>query len=174
MKNVGPPRQLATDERQKKPALKIRVSLDTDCAFLVELYKQITTERLQLGDFPEPLRTNLIDSQYRTRELHYQGIGTQKEDFIIELEGKPIGSVITIDSLEEIQLADIAILPTYQGQGYGSITIRNLIEKSTETSRSLRLHVEKNGKALSLYRRLGFETIEENEVHDLMEWKPKA
>jgi ribosomal protein S18 acetylase RimI-like enzyme len=38
----------------------------------------------------------------------------------------------------------------------------------------VRLHVEFNNPAMKLYRRLGFETIEDQGVYHLMEWRLRA
>ena len=44
------------------------------------------------------------------------------------------------------------------------------MEQTAATGRAVSIHVEKTNPAMSLYKRLGFETIEDKGVYDLMRW----
>ena len=45
------------------------------------------------------------------------------------------------------------------------------MENTAATGRAVSIHVEKQNPAMRLYKRLGFETIEDKGVYDLLEWR---
>ena len=69
-----------------------------------------------------------------------------------------------------IELIDISLLPEYRNGGVGTALLGELIEESRKSSVPLRLQVQRNNQAaIRLYQRLGFSTIEQDEVYYRME-----
>ena len=48
-----------------------------------------------------------------------------------------------------------------------------VLDDAAAAGKQVRIHVEKNNPALHLYERLGFATVEDQGVYDLMEWRPR-
>ena len=48
--------------------------------------------------------------------------------------------------------------------------MRDLLDEAAGAGKAVTIHVEKNNPAMRLYRRLGFETVEDQGVYDLMRW----
>jgi len=78
--------------------------------------------------------------------------------FVAELNGVPIGKTHLDHQPEHTRITDIAILPDYQGQGFGSAMLASCINYSLNAKQpNLNLNVEtKNQQALKIYTRLGF------------------
>ena len=78
--------------------------------------------------------------------------------FIIQLDGVTIGKAHLRLSTNQSHITDVAILPTYQGKGYGSALLHYCINYSLQNSiNNIYLEVEtSNSHALNLYKRLGF------------------
>ncbi len=49
---------------------------------------------------------------------------------------------------------------------------QRVLDEAAETGRVVRIHVERNNPAISLYHRLGFRKIDHLGVYHLMEWSP--
>ena len=93
---------------------------------------------------------------------------------IILLQGQQIGRIYVDRRSQELTLADITLLPSYRNQGIGSMFIRELMAEARESQLPLRLHVEHYNQARRLYDRIGFQPLEDNGIHTLMEWQPQA
>jgi ribosomal protein S18 acetylase RimI-like enzyme len=75
---------------------------------------------------------------------------------------------------QEIGIIDIALLPTYRGQGLGGILIRGVLADGAAAEVPVRIHVERFNPAMRLYERLGFRCIGDQGVYLHMEWTPPA
>jgi ribosomal protein S18 acetylase RimI-like enzyme len=66
----------------------------------------------------------------------------------------------------EIYLGSIEVAPPHQGKGIGTAVIRALLAEARAARKRLVLHVMKaNPRALALYVRLGFTTVDESTTH---------
>jgi ribosomal protein S18 acetylase RimI-like enzyme len=73
---------------------------------------------------------------------------------------------------EEIRIVDISLLPAFRGAGAGSELLGVLMDEAAAAGKRLSIHVERENRALGLYRRLGFRPVGEHGVHLRMEWDP--
>ena len=67
-------------------------------------------------------------------------------------------------------IIDIAFLPEHRGKGLGAALLRDLMDEAAAAGKAVSIHVEKFNPAMQLYRRLGFTTVEDKGVYDLMRW----
>ena len=81
--------------------------------------------------------------------------------FIIKINDQPIGKAHLHEEAGQVQLSDIAILPSHQGRGFGQALVANCIQYARQNyTLPLRLNVEStNLNALHLYQKLGFKTM---------------
>lgn len=97
-----------------------------------------------------------------------------KELKIIVQNHQDIGVISIIDKDDKLFLSKIEILPTFQSKGIGSSLIKDILEKANLLKKNVTLQVLKvNKRAKSLYERLGFEILDENESHYFMEYEAK-
>jgi ribosomal protein S18 acetylase RimI-like enzyme len=90
---------------------------------------------------------------------------------VIQADGEDIGVLIVEQQLDAIYLAEIQILPDWQGRGIGSSVVRSLMEEAAASGRPLILRVlHVNKRARALYERLGFRPFKEIETHTYMRW----
>jgi ribosomal protein S18 acetylase RimI-like enzyme len=89
---------------------------------------------------------------------------------LVLLNETPIGVVSSHIAPDHIFLAQLQILPEYQGQGIGSIILRTQMELAAQANLPLRLRVLKANRAQELYLRSGFKKTSSSETHLNLEW----
>jgi len=105
---------------------------------------------------------------------HVRGDHPDSITSVIEFDGTPIGRHRVVRTPEDILLAEIQLLPEHRSHGYGTQLIRALMDEAASTGRFLRITVEKeNTQANSLYQRLGFAQICEDEREYWLQWSPQ-
>lgn len=79
--------------------------------------------------------------------------------FVIEIDQKVIGFCGLWLVIDEAQVTNIAVDPSYRGHGYGSLLFQYMIKHAMEKgATNLSLEVRKsNNQAQSLYRKFGLE-----------------
>ena len=123
---------------------------------------------------PQPQAEELVQMQWRGRTLTYANQYPGAEDWTISLEnGTPIGRHLLQKTPQGFRMVDFAILPEWRGQGIGTQVLQQLIQSTAATESIFTLRVEKNNRALHLYKRLGFTIVSSDELSFEMEWKPE-
>ncbi|AWW00930.1 GNAT family N-acetyltransferase [Arcticibacterium luteifluviistationis] len=122
-----------------------------------------------LVQWSEAEKEAFIDQQFGSQHSHYQThFGDGNFDVILQGEVK-VGRLYLRENEAEILIIDIAILSKYRRQGIGNFILKNIIEEAFQKKKPVKIHVEKNNPALSLYYRLGFKAIEDKGVYLYME-----
>ena len=123
---------------------------------------------------PQPQAEALVQMQWRGRTLTYANQYPGAEDWTISLEdGTPIGRYLLQKTPQGLRMVDFAILPEWRGQGIGTQVLQQLIHNTATNGAVFSLRVEKNNRALNLYKRLGFTIVSSDEISFEMEWKPE-
>lgn len=92
---------------------------------------------------------------------------------IVLIDGEAAGRLEVRREPTEIHLDRIQISPARQGRGVGSALMRELMNESAASHRTLHLRVLRaNHRAHALYQRLGFATVETTATHHRMVWTP--
>lgn len=90
---------------------------------------------------------------------------------IIQAERQDVGVLIVEESDDEVYLAEIEILPAWQGRGIGSAIIRSLMARAAQAGKPLTLRVlHVNTRARDLYERIGFRVFNEIDTHAYLRW----
>jgi ribosomal protein S18 acetylase RimI-like enzyme len=84
--------------------------------------------------------------------------------------GSSIGRLYIDRNPREHTVIDIALLPEHRGHGLGAAIMRDLMDEAQTAGKPLTIYVEKFNPALRLYQRLGFQTVEDKGIYDLMRW----
>jgi len=151
--------------------LAYRPETPDDASFVRTLLIATLTEHLAAWSWPEHIRQPMLETQYQVRR---QGFRSSGNSSIIVLDGdKPVGWYVTAESAGAVRLVHIMVLAQYRGQGIGSAILHTLLAVSDAAGKPLRLSVAvRNGRALQLYERLGFQRIGGDEVQHFMEHPP--
>lgn len=153
-------------------SINLRPLTSEDEAFLYELYASTRAEELAAWGWNAVQQDAFLRMQFKAQQMSYQAEDVGVETKIILLEGKPVGRIIVARTESEIQLTDIALLTEHRSKGIGSALIKGLFDEATLAGKAVRLHVLKTNRAMRLYERLGFRTINERGMHLQMQWTP--
>lgn len=93
----------------------------------------------------------------------------EKRPEVIRYDGRPIGTILVMENEEFIKIRQFFILPEYQNRGIGSHVLKGILDKADRSGKVNRLTCLKSSRAVSLYRRHGFETTDEDENFIYME-----
>ena len=144
-----------------------------DMPFLYDVYASTRYDVEGLGWSQEEL-TGFLQMQFNAQHQHYQQHFASAEFLIIALDGRQIGRLYIDRRADEIRIIDIALLKPYRNQGIGVSILRDILAEAEAADRPVRIHVERNNPALSLYERLGFIPTDDGPVYWLMEWTPRT
>ena len=143
-----------------------------DLPFIAELYASTRREEVAQTGWPEEMQEAFLRHQHEAQHSHYSLHFAEAEWLIIERDGEPAGRLYLRDDPDALHIIDISLLPDSRGKGVGGAIMQDIIALARERGKAVSIHVEKYNPALSLYRRLGFETIEDKGVYDLMRAGP--
>ena len=91
---------------------------------------------------------------------------------IIVIDGLDAGLLVVEEFDSYIHLDQLFILPEFQGQGFGRVILKQLLEKANLNGLSLRLWVLRVNPAQKFYERMGFKVIEQTKASLHLECAP--
>ncbi len=155
--------------------IDFRAITEDDMAFLSKLYRSTREAELAEVTWSEAEKQVFCDMQFEAQHKHYQQYYPDAQWLVIKRHGTPIGRLYLERWPREHRIIDIALSPAVRGQGIGGALLQDLQESAiADEARGIGVHVEKANPAMSLYRRLGFTTIEEKGIYDLLFWTPPS
>lgn len=112
-------------------------------------------------------------NEEKQREMFAEFISNYSADInIIVIEGKMAGFFHGNDISEDVfEIGNICILPAFQGKGIGTSILKMLI--NVHAGQDICLRFFKQNPVVNLYKKLGFEIIEELQHHYKMLLKNK-
>ena len=121
-----------------------------DYEFLYALHKAAMQESIsQIWGWDETWQQNYFQEKFDP---------TKRQ--ILQWQGEDIGTISVEEKEGELYLALIELLPEFQGRGWGTAVLQNLIYQAQQQNKPLALHVLKtNLRAKALYERLGFSIV---------------
>ena len=93
---------------------------------------------------------------------------------IIVASGADVGWLMIVRSGDEIELAQIYIVPESQSRGIGTILVNQLVDEARRNRIPLRLSTAKINPARRLYERLGFVVTHEDQYKVYMEFRDQT
>ena len=151
-------------------SVTLRPAAPQDAEFLFAVYAASRQQELAQVPWDDAFRDAFLRQQFQAQHLYYQKLFATADFLVIEKSGVPIGRLYVARRDDEIHIIDIALLTQHRNGGIGSDLIKNILAEADDTSRPVRLHVEKFNPALALYQRLGFRIREDRDVYLLLEW----
>lgn len=141
----------------------------------IDLLKEFLYEAIFIPDGVEPPAKNIVEQP--DLKLYYEGFGEGKADNCIFAEdaGKVVGAVWTrimndyghVD--DETPSFAISLYKEYRGKGLGTVMMREMLDLLKEQGfKKASLAVQKANYAVNMYKKVGFETVDENEEEYIM------
>lgn len=156
--------------RAKEAGLTYRDMGERDLKLSAEIYASTRREEIAQTGWPPDQQAQFLQSQFYAQHKHYQEHYPDAAWLIIGLGFAPVGRLYLEEWTKETRIIDIAFLPQFRGKGWGEAVLRDLMEDAAARGVGVSIHVEKNNPAMRLYKRLGFEFVEDKGVYDLMAW----
>lgn len=143
-----------------------------DDEFLYRVYASTRQEELAVTGWADAEKEAFLRRQHQAQHSHYQAYFPGASFDLVLAGSESVGRLYVERKADEIRIIDIALLPRYRGQGVGSRLLGKLLDEAREAGLPVRIHVERNNPAMTLYDRLGFVPVEDQGVYLLMEWRP--
>ena len=153
----------------RSASLSFRPIGDSDIPFLSALYASTRMEELAQTGWPETAKRDFLNQQFLAQHQHYMRHYPGAQWLIVECDAAAAGRLYFVHWPQEIRIIDIALMPEARGKGFGTALLEDIIEDAISAGKAVSIHVERMNPALSLYRRLGFQEIEDKGVYLLME-----
>ncbi|MEP7202591.1 MAG: GNAT family N-acetyltransferase [Ilumatobacteraceae bacterium] len=134
-------------------AFELRPAAPDDLDFERYLYASTRDDLRPLG--PEVF-DGLVGMQFRAQSMSIRLDHPDAERKIVLVEEEPAGRLIIDTSGRHIEVIDVSLLPLYRGHGIGTSVLRGVMSQADRLGRAMRLHVEKQSRAVRLCERLGF------------------
>lgn len=148
--------------------------MDDDWEFLYRVYADTREEELRQVPWSREEKDAFLRFQFDAQRKYYADVFTSADYYVIEVAGERAGRLYLDRREDEIRLIDIALLSDFRGRGLGGELMADVLAEGQRKDLLVRIHVEQNNPAMRLYKRLGFQKIEEQGVYWLMEWMPTS
>ena len=113
--------------------------------------------------------------QFRGQMSTYSQMYPNSCYHLVLLDGKPVGRLWVAQSQSEFHLVDIAVHPSLQGKGIGSVLVQRLQQEAAKARLPISCCVFKfNPGSLRFHQRLGFRIVREDQMYYFMEWRTVA
>jgi ribosomal protein S18 acetylase RimI-like enzyme len=155
-------------------AVSTRTITPDDESFLRRVYSGTRMEELAVVPWDDTQKDAFLRMQFDAQHCYYHDQFPEASYDLILSDGEPVGRLYIDRRDDEIRIIDVALLPEARGEGIGGKLLEDLIAESGAANKPIRIHVERNNRAMSLYLRLGFVSIGESELYFLMERSPGA
>lgn len=110
-----------------------------------------TIFEIEKACFENPWTRANVESQLRMDHTVYH---------IVRGDNKPVGYVMGILCGDEAELYRIAVMPEYRRNGFGSLLMKEFLDRISPDAEKVFLEVRsRNTAAIELYKRFGFEQI---------------
>lgn len=140
----------------------LRPASDDDKQFVERLY--VAAQKPFLEKLPDFDEERLVK--------HFRKLLVIDDVQIIIVDNQDIGWLQLTRCPDMIDLAQLHILPGFQGKLIGTTLIQRVLEEASSAGKKVTLAVLKGNRALSLYKNLGFDVTGEDDIKHYMQWLP--
>jgi GNAT superfamily N-acetyltransferase len=152
--------------------LAVRPALPQDEIFLYELYVAIRGPLFALAPITAAQRQHLLQMQFRAQISAYTQQFPNSCYHVVLLDSKPVGRLWVAPGDNSFILVDIAIHPSVQSKGLGTVLVQRLQQEAQRAKLPIRSTVDRfNPGSLKFHKRLGFQVVREDQINYYMEWR---
>jgi GNAT superfamily N-acetyltransferase len=142
--------------------------------FLYQLAYEHFFEELRADLWQPEMCEALIRIQIEGQRTSYAAAFPRAHHGIIMLHDRPVGRLLIDRGPQVDHIVDILLAKQYRAKGIGTVLLRAICTEADLMRKTVRLEVATTNRAVELYRRFGFRTIEDYQVRLLMERTPGA
>lgn len=142
---------------------------DNDAHFIESVFRSTWEKKLSLTYLTEAQKNNFCLMQMNAQLVDYKLNYKDATYQIIIYNKKQAGRLYLWETVKDIRVLDITLLPEFQGRGIGTEILKDLITSAKLKNKVVSLHVARDNPAKNLYKRLGFKKISATITHDYME-----
>ena len=154
--------------------IRLRPVTPDDESFLLEVYASTRADEMALLPWPDEQKQAFVLTQFSAQQQHYQKTYPDANHDIILFNDRMVGRLYVARLGTEIRIVDITIHPRDRNRGIGSNLLGRLVVEASVCGKPLRIYVESFNPSLRMFERLGFSRTDEQGIHVLMEWSPRA
>lgn len=154
--------------------ITLRDIIPGDEPFLFQVYASTRAGELALVEWTDEQRAAFLKMQFAAQSDYYREQFPHADYKVILANGAAVGRLYVLRKEGEIRILDIALLPEQRRVGIGSSLIRELLREGFQSRKVVRIYVETFNPSLQVFERLGFQSIAEEGINFLMEWRPTA
>jgi ribosomal protein S18 acetylase RimI-like enzyme len=141
-----------------------------DAGFLYTLYAGTREEEMALTGWSPKERETFLQMQFQAQTVDYARHYPDAQRDLVLGDGRPAGRLYLHRRADEIRILDITLNPEYRNRGIGTQLLSELQAEAAAAGKAVRIHVEVNNPARSLYNRMGFSPVSEHGIYLLLEW----
>lgn len=149
--------------------IRLRAVTPDDEAFLVRVYSSTRADEMARVSWDKAQRAAFLKSQFDAQHHHYRSHFPNASYDIIERAEQAVGRLYVLRTGEFIRILDLTILPEYRNASTGTQLITDLLGEAVASKVPLRIYVESFNPSLRLFERLGFQKVDEQGMHFLLE-----
>jgi ribosomal protein S18 acetylase RimI-like enzyme len=154
--------------------IRLRDAGMDDQHFLRELYCLTRAAEVAAWGWPPEQQRAFLEAQHQMRQQQYDALGGRASTRVVLDGERPVGVLVLIAEPDARVLADIALLPAYQGAGIGGALIQAELDAAARAGQRVTLHVLATNPAARLYARLGFRVTDDDGLYLTMCADPNA
>ena len=167
----GPP-AFVLPEALLSRGLALRPETDADLPFLMQVYSSTRADELAIVPWTKEQKRAFLVQQFGAQRSHYRAHFPDSAFDLIELRGKPIGRLYLDERETRVHVIDIALIPDNRDAGIGTLILTAIQDRARARGKGVGIFVERINPAKSLYDRLGFKVIREEDIYLEMDWAP--
>ncbi len=152
------------------PQIGMRPVRPQDAEFLYQVFSSTREREMAFVPWDAAQKETFLRSQFHAQRVHYEKYFPQAAHDIILSGEQPAGRLYVDRTDEAVHIVDIALLSEHRGAGIGTALLSELLREARDSSKVVRIHVEKQNPALRLYERLGFKIQNDAGIYFLMQW----
>lgn len=174
MTDILEPSAFVLPEALRSAGLALRPETDDDLPFLMQVYASTRADELALVPWTLDQKQSFLVHQFGAQRYHYRTYFPDAAFDVIERNGRAIGRLYVDERQTRIHIVDIALMPESRGSGIGTALLSAIQDYATTRGKGVDIFVERMNPAKTLYDRMGFKVIREEEVYLEMDWTPNG
>ena len=174
MADILKPPAFVLPEALQSTGLALRPETDDDLPFLMQVFASTRTDELALMPWTLDQKQTFLVHQFGAQRYHYRTYFPDAAFDVVERNGRAIGRLYVDERQTRIHIVDIALMPESRGTGIGTALLSAIQDYAATRGKGVDIFVERMNPAKTLYDRMGFKVIREEEIYLEMDWAPEG
>lgn len=145
---------------------------ETDQDFLLSAYASTRAAEMAMVPWTPEQKDAFIKMQFAAQTQHYAAEYPHATHEIICRDAVPVGRLYVERRDHELHVLDVTILPQFRNGGIGTFLLRHILGEAGGSGKAVTIYVESFNPSLSVFRKLGFQTVAEDGFQLLLRWLP--